>query len=38
MRRSEISDKYTQFVEVTEVLLHFVNGQEGPDEDLQREG
>ena len=35
MRSSEISDKYTQFVKVNEILLHFVIRQEGPDEDLE---
>ena len=35
MRSSEISDKYTQFVEVNERLLRFVNGEEGPDEEIE---
>ena len=35
MRRSEILDKYTQFVEVNERLLRFVNGEEGPDEEIE---
>ena len=35
MRRSEIESKYAQFVQVNERLLRFVNGEEGPDEDLE---
>ena len=35
MRRSEIASKYTLFVQVNERLLRFINGEEGPDEDLE---
>ena len=35
MRRSEISAKYTQFVEVNERLLRFINGEEEPNEDFE---
>ena len=35
MRRSEIEAKYNQFVQVNERLLRFINGEEGPDEDLE---
>ena len=34
MRRSEIEAKYNQFVQVNERLLRFINGEEGPEEDL----
>ena len=34
MRRSEIESKYTEFVQVNERLLRFINGEEGPDEDI----
>ena len=35
MRRSEIETKFNQFVLVNEKLLRFVNGEEGPDENLE---
>ena len=35
MRRSEIESKYTEFVQVNERLLRFINGEEGPDEDIE---
>ena len=35
MRCSEIESKFNLFVQVNERLLRFVNGEEGPDEDLE---
>ena len=35
MRRSEIESKFTLFVQANERLIKFINGEEGPDDDLE---